>query len=471
MRPFRIAITLVLAAIVALFARKLASVSVERAPERSTLLAADAIDPERIDLVEIVRGDVLHRFERRADGWWQTEPIVHAADSWSMRQLAQRALKVESVRRVELSTDESPDAAAQTLAGAGLAPPAGRFRLSETGADARPAKTVEIELGRRGLAGRAFARVVTGGIATREAQAAHSFDVIDGTLHEFALERAATEYRRKELFPTVSEIDRVELAAGAATIAVVRRGRTFSVEAPIKTRADREACAELFDAIKRARSAAFVIDAPSDLSVYGLSPPAATLRVSGPNGDGVLAIGAPVAMGSQDRFALVEGTTSVVRVPATTLAGIAPRADRLIDATATDARPSDVGAIDIRLGDTLLAIRREVDGWRATETAPDGAMREGSVDLSAVERLLSALDATRATAIEIAAFPVERERAIVTLRGFAGEVIETVRVASDRAGGGTGDGLLLENGDGVLRRHGAIDFPVTAEDLGFAPRS
>ena len=62
MRPFRIAITLVLAAIVALFARKLASVSVERAPERSTLLAADAIDPERIDLVEIVRGDVLHRF-------------------------------------------------------------------------------------------------------------------------------------------------------------------------------------------------------------------------------------------------------------------------------------------------------------------------------------------------------------------------------------------------------------------------
>jgi hypothetical protein len=98
-------------------------------------------------------------------------------------------------------------------------------------------------------------------------------------------------------------------------------------------------------------------------------------------------------------------------------------------------------------------------------------MREGSVDLSAVERLLSALDATRATAIEIAAFPVERERAIVTLRGFAGEVIETVRVASDRAGGGTGDGLLLENGDGVLRRHGAIDFPVTAEDLGFAPRS
>lgn len=470
MRPFRIAITLALTVIIALAARRLASVEVTRAPERATLLAPDAIDPERVDAIEIARGDTVYRFERRSDGWWQTAPVLHAADGWSMRQLAQRALKAESVRRVAVEKARE----GEMLAGAGLAPPAGRVRIAESGDASRAAREVVIELGRRSLAGRAFARV-TSGRSPRDGDAAdgagaapvgEGYDVVDGTLHEFALDRAATEYRRRELFPAIGEIDRVELAAGAATIVVVRRGRNFTVEAPIKTRADREACVELVDAIKRARSASFVVDAPSDLAVYGLAPAVATLRVVGPEGEGTLSIGAPVAMGSQDRFALVDGTQTVVRVPATVLAGIAPRADRLIDATATDARPADVGAIEIRMGPAMLSLRREVDGWSARESGDGAVERVGTVDAAAVERLLLALDATRATAIEIAPYPAERERAIITLRGFAGDVIETVRVARGVEGGG--DGLLLENGDGVLRKHGAIDFPLTATDLGFA---
>ena len=475
MRGFRIPLTLALAAIVGFAAQRLATVEAERPPERGNLLAPDAVDPERVTRIELTRGAETFRFEYRADGWWQTAPIAHAVDGWSMRQLVQRALKAESLRHSVATGADGPG----SLAAVGLAPAAGRLRIVEgTAPDAAGApRAIEIEFGRRSLAGRAFARVVEGerGGAGADADAdvdadAESggadrarYDVIDGALHEFALDRDVREFRRRELFPGIEEIDRIELSAGSSTTVIVRSGRNYVVESPIKTRADREACLELVDAIKRARSAGFVTDAPSDLSVYGLAPAAANLRISGPGATRSLSIGAAVAIGSQDRFALVDGTVSVVRVPAAVIAGIAPRASRLIDATATDARPADVGAIDIRAGASILSLTRELEGWRGNEQLDSGDARPGAVDAAAVERLLLALCSTRATEIEIGTYPVDRELVVITLRGFAGEVIETVRVARDAAG----SGFLFENGDRVLRRHGAIDLPLTAADLGF----
>jgi hypothetical protein len=472
MRGLRIPLTLALAAIVGFAAQRLATVEAERPPERGSLLAPDALDPERVTQIELTRGAEMFRFEYRTDGWWQTAPIAHAVDGWSMRQLVQRALKAESLRHSVATATDGPG----SLAAVGLAPAAGRLRIVEGAASdgARAPRAVEIEFGRRSLAGRAFARVVegqrggagadagadAGGVAADRAR----YDVIDGALHEFAIDRDVREFRRRELFPGVEEIDRIELSAGSSTTVIVRSGRNYVVESPIKTRADREACLELVDAIKRARSAGFVTDAPADLSVYGLSPAAANLRVSGPGGTRSLSIGTAVAIGSQDRFALVDGTVSVVRVPAAVIAGIAPRASRLIDATATDARPADVGAVEIRSGASILSLSRELEGWRGSEQAGSGDARVGTVDAAAVERLLLALCATRATEIEIGAYPSDRELAVITLRGFAGEVIETVRVARDASG----TGFLFENGDRVLRRHGAIDLPSTAADLGFA---
>ena len=469
MRALRIPLTLALAAIVGFAAQRLATVEAERPPERGSLLAPDAVDPERVTRIELTRGAEMFRFEYRADGWWQTAPIAHAVDGWSMRQLVQRALKAESLRHSVATAAEGPG----SLAAVGLAPPAGRLRVVEGAASdgAGAARAVEIEFGQRSLAGRAFARVVGSGVEGVRGDAPGGagpsigarYDVIDGALHEFALDRDVREFRRRELFPGVEEIDRIELSAGSSTTVIVRSGRTYLVESPIRTRADREACLELVDAIKRARSAGFVTDAPADLSVYGLSPAAASLRISGPGGTRSLSIGAAVAIGSQDRFALVDGTVSVVRVPAAVIAGIAPRASRLIDATATDARPADVGAVEIRSGGSILSLSRELEGWRGSEQSGSGDARAGSVDAAAVERLLLALCATRATEIEIGAYPSERELAVITLRGFAGEVIETVRVARDASG----TGFLFENGDRVLRRHGAIDLPSTAADLGF----
>ena len=451
MRLLRTPIVLLVALAAAIAAHRLGSVEETATNARRPLVAREAFDPERLAEVTIDRAGVQYRFVRRGNSWWQTSPVEHAVDGWSVRQFAARVMKAESVRSVEAAQgDSSP------LASAGLSPAQGRIELVEESANGQPARRVVVELGRRSLAGRAYARIV------EPAPERPRFEVIDATLHEFALERDPREFRRRDLFIDLGEIDRVELSAGESTTAIARSGRSYRIDGPIRTRADRQQCEELFDSIRRARSEGFIVDNPLELSVYGLEPPAAMLAVrSGPQ-ETRLRIGDPVSIGAQDRFGLVEGTRTVVRLPAAVLAAIAPRADRLIDTLATGVRPADVGAIEIVQGDARITLRRETDRW--TATAGEAALPEtgGAVDSGAVTRLLTALTETRAGSVQIAPFPADRAVATITLRGFAGEALDTVRVATGATGG-----FALENGDGVLRVHGAIDLPISRQELGF----
>jgi len=433
----------------------------QQARTRTAILAAGALDPENLAEVVIEREGVRHRFERRGELWWQTEPVAHAADGWSMRQLAVRALRLESVRSVSIAPAASSGTAAErSLAEVGLDPPLARVGFTERARAGRPgAGGVVIELGRRSLAGRAFARLA-------DDRARQGYEVVEGLLHDFVLDRDPRDFRSRDLFPGALEIDAVELSSAGVSTVLRRDGRNYRLDGVVRTRADRERAEELLDAVRRARSAGFIVDRPVEPAAYGLEPPAATLAVTSGGVRTALRIGDPVSIGAQDRFGLVEGTDTVVRVPAEALVAMVPRVDRLVDPTGTGARASDVGAIEIVRGDARIELRREVSGWSARRFDPDGSARGGVVDSAAVERLLSALCETRASAIEVAPFPGERAIATVNLRGFAGEAIDTVRIAS-RAGADGGSGFALENGDGVMRNHGAIELPLLPAELGF----
>ena len=150
------------------------------------------------------------------------------------------------------------------------------------------------------------------------------------------------------------------------------------------------------------------------------------------------------------------------------LAPIIPRVERLIDAVASGVRARDIGGIEIAAGAKRISLRREVDRWTATRSEQGGTAEAvaGSVETKAVDGLLTALLETRAGSVDIAPFPADQSIATVTLLGFANEPIDTVRIAR-RA---SDSKLLLENGDGVLRVHGAIELPITAEELGFLPK-
>jgi hypothetical protein len=508
MRWTRSIIALAIAALLALAFRSLRSPEAEAGPSRRPFLAEGMLDPERVDRIELVREGRRTVFERTGDAddalWMQVEPVVHAADGWAVRQLLGRLLKAESVRRVEGVSSEkganekgaNEEGAARALADAGLAPPVATLRLRERASDGRPGREVVVELGRRSLAGRAFARLASG---DRGADGRDGYDVVDSALHEFALERDLRDFRRRELFPDLERlasgsdggIGRITFESGGRKVVLARSKAGFRLESPVATRADRQQAEELVDALRRAKSAGFIVDEPREPSVYGLEPPAARIEIEsaatgvdggagGANLRRALRIGDAVSIGAQDRFGLVEGTSSVVRIPAAELAACIPRVERLIDAVATGVRPRDVARIEIALGPTgsdpaspraRIELVREVDGWTATRSSdgsgapPVSSPVSGPVSAEAVDRLLATLGETRAGSVELAAFPEALRVAEVTLRGFAGEPLDTVRIAR-RDGGQT----LLENGDGVLRVHGSIDLPLTASELGFVPK-
>ncbi len=452
----------------ALVAVRLAEKPDAVAAARSALVAADAIDGEKVAEVVLERDGVRYRFERRAGAWQQTEPVSHAVDGWSMRQLIARVLKTESVRSVSLDAAD-PAARDKALGEAGLKPAAARIELREEPAASGGAtpRAVVVELGRRSLAGRAYARVTGDGA---DAAGAARYQVVDAGLHEFALGRDPKEFRRRELFADLGEVDRVVLRTPQGELALARDGRAYRLESPVRSRADRVQVEELVDALRRAKSSGFVSDRPAELSAYGLAPAMATLEVDSAGTRRALLIGDAVSIGAQDRFGMLDGTTTVVRLPAAVLAPMLPRVERLIDATASGVRIRDVAGIEIAAAGKRISLRRETDGWSASASvqgADAAADIAGSVERDAVERLLKALVETRAASVELSAFPSEEAVATVTFLGFAGEPLDTVRIARRAADGKT----LLENGDGVLRAHGAIDLPLGAEDLGFRARA
>jgi hypothetical protein len=432
---------------------------------RAPLVSAEAIDTDRVATIVLERDGVKHVFERRGNAWQQTEPVRHAIDGWSMRQLIGRVLKAESVRTIEL-----PDAATRgaRLAEAGLAPPSARIELrEETAASGSSApRVLAIELGRRSLAGRAYARVAAG-----PADSADRYQVIDAELHEYALGRDPKEFRRRDLFADLGAVDRLALRAPSGDLVIARDGRDYRIETPVRTRADRVQVEELIDALRRAKSGGFVSDRPVELSVYGLEPAGATLEVDSAGTRRTLLIGDAVSLGAQDRFGMLDGTTTVVRLPAAVLAPMIPRLERLVDAVASGVRARDIAAIEIALGAAegapRLTVRRETDGWTATVGRQGGGeTTAGTVETAAVDGLLKALTETRATGVEVAPFPTSELIATVSFIGFASEPLDTVRIARR-----TTDGrLLLENGDGVLRLHGGIELPLTPEELGFRAR-
>ena len=460
MKWIRVFLVAAVAVSFAFVARALRSDATSTTQVMRPLVAADAIDPERLGEVLLTRDGVLYRFVRKGDSWSQTEPVVHPVDGWSMKQLASRVLKLEVVRIV--SSGATSDATA-ALHDAGLAPPLGRLELRELAQSDGSRRTIVIDLGRRSLAGRAFARVESSDAASRSA---NDFAVVNAGLHEFAIDREVHEFRRRELFVDLGEVDRVEFSSGDKRTELVRKGRTFRVESPVQARADRAQAEELVDALRRARSSGFVTDAPTDLAVYGLAPPAAMITVWSGNTQTNVLIGDPVSIGAQDRFGLVEGTSTVLRLSATTLATALPRVERLVDAIASGVRAADVGALEIALtSGQRITLRREVNKWTAT-VSEQGATTEPrvlAVDSNAVERLLAALTQTRAASLEIAAFPAQDAVGLVTFFGFGNEPIDTVRVARRQEQGATK--TILENGDGVLRVHGAIDLPLSADEL------
>ena len=108
MKWIRSLVALAIAGTCAVAASRLADTAISLGPTRRLLIAADEIDPERVNRIELARDGKRFVFERvSADPsedsaaetsssqatWRQIEPVTHAADAWAVRQFISRVLR------------------------------------------------------------------------------------------------------------------------------------------------------------------------------------------------------------------------------------------------------------------------------------------------------------------------------------------------------------------------------------------
>ncbi len=249
-------------------------------------------------------GEKTLRFERSGNNWTQVEPIQFPMDAFSIRRLILSAMQVEVVRVLEPG-----DVAAADL---GFDPP--RANVTWTW----PQGSYTLSFGRRSVAGRSYVK----------RSGSRTIYVVTGELYKRAVEFSPKHWRDRTIFaPAPAEIDAIEIDDGDRRVVLERQRKRWLMTEPVRTRVDPVAREALESAVRRAKSAGFILDEPDDLSKFGLADPAGTLTVRSvrqvTHGGRVLTVahvdrllvGAPTGVGAEDRFGMVEGRRVVVQLP------------------------------------------------------------------------------------------------------------------------------------------------------------
>ena len=281
------------------------------------LFASGVVPVEVVDCITLQReGEPAHVFVRDDDRWRQTEPFDYPMDAYSIQQLADLA---EALNVVEVLDEDVLSGSPGSEAAMGLDPPRATIAI------AWPGGSVELKLGRLGVAGRAYLKV----------SGYEKVYVVNQDLHDRALRMDPKEWRDRSIFHNVGvDSDRIEIAVGGSATVLQRDRKQWRMIEPARTRVDDLALDELLQALGRAVIGSFIIDQVGDLSRFGLTNPAASLSVTTTRLieiDGEVArqpqtqrllVGARIGVGSQDRFAIVEGRPVIVRLSDAVLAAL-----------------------------------------------------------------------------------------------------------------------------------------------------
>ena len=451
--------------------------------ERRMLLSRDRLPVEQVTRITLKRVGEAARsgsgsgsgsggademiFERNADGWNQVKPFAFPMDPFSIRQLMEQALQLELIERID-SKNLPANLPAASLQ---LQPPAAQVTYEWNGGN------LTLNLGKTSMAGRAYLQIAGD----------PAILLVNQGLHERALQADPKEWRERAIFQDVGiESDRIERIDGGSRMVLVRQRKTWSMIEPVKTRLDPAARDAMLQELGRARVSGFILDQPTeaDLAKFGLDKPVAMLTVNSDGGTAVagpergtggtpmppatsraasesytqrLLIGAAVSVTSQDRFGMVEGRPAVVKVPATVIGSLFRRAENLAAATACGTQEADVKSIVIRLKTDELRLERDLEKWSAPQ------LDRKEVPAAYVGELLNQLTALKAPDVVFAEYPRNLEIATITLYGFDGKAIDTVRIAQEKETGR----YAMDNGDNVLRVFPAgMKMRMTVGDFG-----
>lgn len=395
-----------------------------RAVARSSLVEDLGLSPGDISAIHIDKSDEKTvGFQREGDTWWQVEPIRHRTQTVAMLALVEAAMQTEVLDELEETDPES-------LIRLDLLPPRGTIRFVYGGDE------LVLELGRTGIGGRSYMRRNRTGPVL----------VTKGNIHGYVLDQDPVLWRDRLLFPGIDiEVDRIERTIGDSRIAVERQGTEWRMTSPISTRLNQDEIGRHIIELARSSWSDVILEEPEDFAVFGLAPPAASIQIRHGEEEHVLHVGERLGGDTDARSAMVEGVPVVLKLDSNTVASILSDPVGLIDHTGSGVQPADVKRIVIESQDGTVVLERTLDTW----TAPD--YEDQVVPSEPVDSLLESLMQLRATEIEIREdYPAELERARVTLHGFGGRPLDTVRLLRETEESGRWG---MENGDGVIRIH------------------
>lgn len=416
----------------------------------SALLTADAFPAAQINRIELRRGsDQRFVFARDERGWMQIEPFLHPVDEFSLGQLVQLAANLRVGRTL------SQDAAKNSTddASLGLNPPRGVVRYAWDGGD------VSLRLGRGSMGGRAYLQVGVDG----------PVHVVNRDLHDRALDMDPREWRLRRLFTHAgADSSRVRSRQFNRNIELTKERRTWRMTAPVTTRVDEVRIVEFLAEVNRAQHSGFMLDQPDDLAAFGLLDPDAELTVDTSVGEQViterLIVGAPITSGSSDRYAIIEGRPTVVRLTGDALTRLFPDEGTFISLSVTGIDPSNVKSIRISGPEGEFTLeRRVVDAQEVWVSLDHNNQR---VPARPVTTLLEMLTQFQATGLLAEPYQAEHEVAVITLFGYDGGPLDAVRIARPNANGD----WFFDNGDGLQRLlPPSVDPPVRASHYGLQP--
>ncbi|MCH2143551.1 MAG: DUF4340 domain-containing protein [Phycisphaerales bacterium] len=405
---------------------------------------ATSLPIDRVQELVITRPDGrLHRFADDGAGWRQVEPFDVGLDAYGVRQFGTAA---QALTRVDSMPLDDPETAARL----GLDPPVATITWRW------PEGEETVELGNRTLAGRAWVR-----FTDEPGRAA----LVDAGLHEKVIETDYRFLRDRTLAPEAgSETVEILIKAGEERMELGRTDSGWELLRPVKTRGDEAAIMDWLARVARTRASGYLHDQPDRLDRFGLEDPIGVVELRARRGGDprIVLLGDPIGVGSADRYAMVTGSPTVLRVDEETQQALVPAAASLIDGTGTGVVREDIALVEIRTDTENLSLQREFDGWVGylDEEEPT------AVDREPVENLLGLLTSTPSTEIVLARFPADMQHAIVILYGFDGSPLDTVRIAREPQSGS----WALENGDDVLRVYPAsFGLELDSSDYGLTP--
>lgn len=392
-------------------------------------------------------GETTLVYERQGTEWVQTQPFSHTMEPFSIRQLAQQVQEMEFIDVIQPADLRD----GLSLASLSLQPPAAELTFQWLDG------TMNLELGRRSVAGRAFLRI--GGD--------DRIHIVNQKLHERVIDMDPREWRSRTIFPGAGvESTQIEWRNGPARMAIQRDRKQWMMVEPVRTRLDPAARDQFMDAIGRAVVSGFILDQPSvmDLERFSLyeSPISMTISV----GEHIqrMTVGARAGGGTQDFFGVIEGRPTVVRIGGAVLAALFRQPQDLMAHTASGVVPADVKSIVIRDAPDAAELRleRNLETWHMKGGSTDEP--DHKINPTHVQVLLDQLTTLRAVSVQIVEqYPRELEVATITLHGFDGKAIDTVRVIREKETQRWG----MENGDNVIRWYPAsLEMKLTSAAFG-----